>query len=136
VGFGIETDRMKTKKGKLVMKPVNPIERKDDSTIEIHLAADAANDDWIRAARLLKAGKMDELKKLEDAQTFIEVEEVESRMESKKIQVGSLLTESVYRAAKARAALEGRRVGALIDDAIRLYLEQAEEKDKNEDSKA
>ena len=39
-----------------------------------------------------------------------------------KIQVGSLLTETIYRQAKAQAILEGRRVGALIDDAIQLYL--------------
>ena len=46
-----------------------------------------------------------------------------------KIQVGSLLTETIYRQAKVQAAIERRRVGALIDDAIRLYLEKVKKDD-------
>lgn len=40
-----------------------------------------------------------------------------------KIQVGTLLTASLYREAKAQAAIECRNIGELIDDAIRLYLD-------------
>jgi len=36
--------------------PVNPIE-KDNDEIVFNLAANAANDDWIRAARLLREGR-------------------------------------------------------------------------------
>ena len=46
-----------------------------------------------------------------------------------KIQVGSLLTEIIYRQAKAQAAIERRNVGELIDDAIRLYLEKVKKDD-------
>jgi hypothetical protein len=43
---------------------------------------------------------------------------------SGKIQVGSLLTETIYLKAKAQAAIEKRTVGSLIDEAIELYLEK------------
>ena len=45
------------------LKRVKPI-KKSRGTVILNLASDAANADWIRAARLLKAGKLDELKKL------------------------------------------------------------------------
>ncbi len=45
-----------------------------------------------------------------------------------KIQVGSLLTEAIYRAAKAQAAIERRNVGELIDEAIQLYLKKMEKR--------
>ncbi len=48
--------------------------------------------------------------------------------EEKRVQVGSLLSESVYRQVKAQAALEGRRVGEVIDAAIVLYLESKRKK--------
>ena len=54
------------------VKTVKPFDVTDDGEIEFNLAADAANDDWIRAARLLdKAKKGDKkaaeiLKKLEE----------------------------------------------------------------------
>ena len=37
-------------------------------------------------------------------------------------QIGSLIDESIYRQAKAQAALENRPVGEIIDDALRAYL--------------
>jgi hypothetical protein len=37
-------------------------------------------------------------------------------------QVGSLIDANLYRRAKAQAALEGRRVGDLIDQALEEYL--------------
>jgi hypothetical protein len=46
-----------------------------------------------------------------------------------KIQVGSLLTEKIYRRAKAQAILENRRVGALIDEAILMYLDKIKQEE-------
>jgi hypothetical protein len=46
------------------MKKVKPIIKHKDGSIEFNLAADAGNADWIRTARLLKAGKIEEAKKL------------------------------------------------------------------------
>ena len=47
--------------------------------ININLCADAGNADWIRAARLTKAGKEEELKKLHDTPMYeIDDEESES----------------------------------------------------------
>ena len=46
-----------------------------------------------------------------------------------RIQVGSLLTESIYRQAKAQAAIERRRVGELIDDAILMYLAKVKDQE-------
>jgi hypothetical protein len=35
------------------------------------------------------------------------------------------LDEAVYRRAKARAALEGRKIGDLVNEALHLYLERS-----------
>ena len=49
------------------MKKVKAIVRnKKGEIVSINLAADAGNADWIRTARLLKAGKAEEAKKLFD----------------------------------------------------------------------
>jgi len=58
-------------KKKIVLKPVEF--KGDDGTY--NLDADAANADPIRAARLLKAGKLKELKKLEETHMGMAVEE-------------------------------------------------------------
>ena len=56
---------------KIRLKKVKPIEYNKDGSIKIiNLAADAGNADWIRAARLKKAGKLDELKKLHDTPMY------------------------------------------------------------------
>ena len=39
------------------MKKIKPIEKKKDGSYIIHLDADAANNDWIRMARLLRRAK-------------------------------------------------------------------------------
>ncbi|MFC2111194.1 hypothetical protein ACFLQ5_01945 [Bacteroidota bacterium] len=52
-------------KVEIKMEKVPLFEEKDGETI-INLCSTAASDDWIRAARLKKAGKLDELKKMED----------------------------------------------------------------------
>ena len=46
------------------MKRVKPIEKNKNGEIIYNLASDAGNADWIRTARLLKAGKTEEAKKL------------------------------------------------------------------------
>ena len=46
------------------MKRVKPIEKNKKGEIIFNLAADAGNADWIRTARLLKAGKTEEAKEL------------------------------------------------------------------------
>lgn len=51
------------------MKKVKPIEKKKDGSYIIDLGADAANDDWMRSARLLrkaKAGDEEARKELEE----------------------------------------------------------------------
>ena len=56
---------------KIRLKKVKPIEYNKDGSIKIiNLAADAGNADWIRAARLKKLGKLDELKKLHDTPMY------------------------------------------------------------------
>lgn len=53
------------------LKKVEPIEYNKDGSIKmINLDADAGNADWIRAARLKKAGKLEELKKLHDTPMY------------------------------------------------------------------
>ena len=53
------------------LKKVKAIERNAKGEISsINLSADAANADWIRAARLKKAGKLEELKKLFDTPMY------------------------------------------------------------------
>jgi len=44
------------------------------------------------------------------------------KFEEGRTQVGSLLTKEIYHKAKVQAVIEGRRVGALIDEAIEQYL--------------
>ena len=46
------------------MKRVKAITKNAKGEIVFNLSADAGNADWIRAARLKKAGKLEELKKL------------------------------------------------------------------------
>lgn len=57
------------------MRKVKAIFKKKGETY-FNLAADAANDDWIRSARLVKEGKHDELKRLEQQPTFCIDEEI------------------------------------------------------------
>jgi hypothetical protein len=52
------------------MKKVKAIEIRNRKKV-YNLASTAANDDWIRAARLLKAGKMAEFKKMDETPMFI-----------------------------------------------------------------
>ena len=54
------------KKKKIKFKAVEPIEYDEDGNPTFNLAADAASDDWIRAARLKKQGRWKELKKLSE----------------------------------------------------------------------
>jgi len=54
--------------------PVNVIEVINGEPV-INLASDAANDDWLRASRLLEAGKLEELKELESQQMYKEIED-------------------------------------------------------------
>ena len=49
---------------RLRLKRVKLFEKNEKGEIVFNLAADAGNADWIRAARLKKAGKTEELKKL------------------------------------------------------------------------
>lgn len=42
--------------------------------------------------------------------------------EKRLVQIGTRLDKETYKKAKAQAAVEGRRVGQLIDDAIEEYL--------------
>ena len=56
---------MKGKKRK-----VKTIEKNDKGDIIINLASTAANDDWIRAARLIKQGKTKELDEMQKQQMY------------------------------------------------------------------
>ena len=47
--------------------PVNAIEEKDGEPV-YNLSNSAANDDWIRAARLLRQGKTEELEEMQNTQ--------------------------------------------------------------------
>lgn len=51
-------------------KQVKPIEKNKKGEIIYNLASDAGNADWIRTARLLKAGKTEEAKKLFDTPMY------------------------------------------------------------------
>ena len=55
------------------MKRLHPIEYDKDGNPIINLSADAANSDWIRAARLLREGKTAELEELEATPVFVEI---------------------------------------------------------------
>ena len=50
-------------------------------------------------------------------------------MKESRKQIGSLVDAKVYRKTKARAAVEGIRVGALIDKALAEYLIRAERRE-------
>ncbi len=50
-----------------MLVPINAIEVKENGDVVINLGADAANDDWIRANRLRREGKLEELKELFNA---------------------------------------------------------------------
>ena len=56
--------------------PVKAIDEINGQLV-IHNAPDAANDDWLRAARLKKEGKLDELAALEDQPLYYFVEDYE-----------------------------------------------------------
>jgi len=49
-------------------------EEKEDGSVVINIAADAANADWIRAARKLKEGKEEEVKEMEKKKMYREKE--------------------------------------------------------------
>ena len=58
------------------MKKVEAIVRnKKGEIVSINLAADAGNADWIRTARLLKAGKTEEAKKLFNTPMYYDSDE-------------------------------------------------------------
>ncbi len=59
---------------------VKAISQNEKGEITINLSADAANADWIRAARLLKKGKIDEFKELENTRMF-QIEEEDEYIE-------------------------------------------------------
>ena len=62
---------MKNKKN----KKVEAIEYDEEGNPIFNLGASAANDDWIRAARLKKEGKLEELKKMEETPMYRIVDE-------------------------------------------------------------
>lgn len=51
---------------KLKIEKVEPAEYDEDGNLVFNLSDTQANDDWIRAARLKKQGKLEELKKMEE----------------------------------------------------------------------
>jgi len=51
------------------MKKVKAIRKINGETV-YNLASTAANDDWIRAGRLLKEGKLDELKAMDETSMY------------------------------------------------------------------
>lgn len=53
------------------------------------------------------------------------------KMKGKRIQIGTLLNEEIYRKAKAQAVLEGIKVGELIDKAILSYIKQVKENERD-----
>ena len=57
------------------LEEVPPVEKDEDGNIIINLAADAANADWIRAARKLKEGKEEEVKEMEKKKMYREKKE-------------------------------------------------------------
>ena len=46
------------------------IKNQKGEIIGFNISADAANDDWIRAGRLKKEGKLEELEELENTEMF------------------------------------------------------------------
>ncbi|MGM0582926.1 MAG: hypothetical protein ACQETL_19775 [Bacteroidota bacterium] len=65
-------------------KRVEAIEYDEDGNSIFNLGASAANDDWIRAARLKKQGKLEELKKMEETpMVYVDLENDDDNDESK-----------------------------------------------------
>ena len=46
---------------------------------------------------------------------------------AKRVQIGTHIDAELYRRAKAQAAIEGRKIGEVIDDAISEYLDTHKE---------
>lgn len=68
---------------KIKIKKVETIEYDEEGNLVFNLGASAANDDWIRAARLKKEGKLEELKKLEETpMVYVEFEDEEEDEET------------------------------------------------------
>ncbi len=59
----------------MVYKPIKKIERGKDGEIIINPGSTAANDDWIRAARLSKEGKIKEFEEMDNTQMYVDIEE-------------------------------------------------------------
>ena len=71
---------MKNKK----YKKVEAIEYDEEGNPIFNLGASAANDDWIRAARLKREGKHKELKELEETpMVYVEIEDEEENKNDK-----------------------------------------------------
>ena len=79
--MGTNLKVMKFKKMK-----IKPIEIINGETC-YNLAASAANDDWLRAARLLKEGKMEELQKLNEEPMYY-YQDLEKPIKSDSIKKG------------------------------------------------
>ncbi len=45
---------------------------------------------------------------------------------AKRIQIGTYVDAETYRLAKAQAAIEGRKIGEIIDSALEQYLKNAQ----------
>lgn len=62
------------------LKKVSPfIRNKKGEVIGFNISADAANDDWIRAARLRKEGKLEKLEELENTEMYQIIEEKDKK---------------------------------------------------------
>lgn len=71
---------MKSKK----YKKVEAIEYDEEGNPTFNLGASAANDDWIRAARLKREGKHKELKELEETpMVYVELDDEEEEAKEK-----------------------------------------------------
>ncbi len=60
---------------RMKLKPVKPIEKDEEGNITFNLCADAANADWLRAARLLKQRKRKELEKLSNTKMYYVIDD-------------------------------------------------------------
>lgn len=67
------------------VKPVQPYNVTDEGEVEVHLAPDAANEDWLRARRLQKAaeegdeGAAEEFQKLNNDNMVVIVQRSEEQ---------------------------------------------------------
>ena len=59
------------------MKPIfiNTIETTPNGNVRIHLASTASNDDWMRAARLLRQKKRKEFEELDNTKMFYDADQ-------------------------------------------------------------